>query len=43
MQKLFLKAGFTEEGRLREANYFNGHYTDSFRYSILKKEWDEMQ
>lgn len=39
MQKLFLKTGFTQEGRLRSASYFQGKYSDNLRYSILRKEY----
>lgn len=39
MQKLFLKAGFKQEGRLRQVNYFNGRYSDNFYYGILREEY----
>lgn len=40
MQKLFLKTGFVQEGRLRKINYFNGKYSDNFHYSILKEDYE---
>lgn len=39
MQKLFLKTGFSQEGRLRKINYFNEKYSDNFHYSILREEY----
>lgn len=37
---LFLKAGFVEEGRLREAKFLNGKYHDILRFGLLRKEYD---
>ncbi|MBD3223092.1 MAG: GNAT family N-acetyltransferase [Caldithrix sp.] len=37
--QLFGQFGFKEEGRLREAKYFNGTYHDILRFALLKKEW----
>lgn len=34
------KAGFVEEGRLREAVYKHGKYDDVFVMSILRSEWN---
>lgn len=39
MQKLFLKLGFKEEGRLRQVNYFNNRHSDNFYYGILSNEY----
>lgn len=39
MQKCFLKAGYKEEGRLREELYCFGKYADAVRYGILEQEW----
>lgn len=33
------KAGFSHEGRLREARFNEGHYIDVLLMSILKSEW----
>jgi len=38
--KLVESLGFTMEGKLRQAKYFNGRYYDIFRYGILKQEFD---
>ncbi|HZK07778.1 MAG TPA: GNAT family protein [Bacteroidales bacterium] len=38
---LMKKAGFTEEGRLREARYFNGSYVDILSFGLLRKEHQE--
>ena len=35
------KAGFTHEGRLREARFTNGKYIDVLVMSILKSEWQK--
>lgn len=39
MQKCFIKAGYKEEGRLREELYCFGKYADAVRYGILENEW----
>jgi len=39
-QKLVEMMGFTLEGRLRQAKYFEGKYYDILRYGILKHEFD---
>lgn len=41
MQKLFLKTGFTQEGRFRQVSCFEGKFTDNLRYSILKSDYFE--
>lgn len=38
--RLYKKIGFVEEGRLREAVYKNGSFSDYIVMSILKKEYD---
>jgi RimJ/RimL family protein N-acetyltransferase len=40
-KKLFIDAGFKEEGCLREARYFNGKYFDIIRYGLLKSEFSQ--
>lgn len=40
-QKLFKKLGFVEEGRLREAKFFDGKYYDILRYGMLCGEYDK--
>ena len=42
-KKLAEKCGFTYEGRLRGQYYFKGQYRDTDIYSLLRKEWEEMQ
>jgi RimJ/RimL family protein N-acetyltransferase len=39
MQKCFSRAGYKEEGRLREELYCFGKYADAVRYGILRDEW----
>jgi len=39
-KKLVEMMGFTLEGRLRQAKYFEGKYYDISRYGILKHEFD---
>ncbi len=38
-QHLLQKAGFTEEGRLREAKFFQGKYHDILCYGLLGREY----
>lgn len=38
---LVRKLGFVEEGRLRQAKYFEGKYYDIFRFGILKNEFED--
>lgn len=40
-KKLFPGAGFREEGRLREAKFFEGSYHDILRYGLLRREYEE--
>lgn len=39
MNRVFLKCGFTVDGRFREGMYLDGVYVDVVCYSILKKEF----
>ena len=38
--KVYLRVGFTEEGRLREDRYHNGSYNDTIIMGILRHEWE---
>ena len=38
-KRAYEKAGFVEEGRLREAIYKRGHYDDVIVMSVLRSEW----
>ncbi len=38
-QRMFEKAGFVQEGRLRESFYLGGCYYDCLRYGLIDKEW----
>ncbi len=37
--RCYEKAGFSHEGRQREARFYEGHYIDVVLMSILKSEW----
>ncbi|MFX0059482.1 MAG: GNAT family N-acetyltransferase [Candidatus Hodarchaeota archaeon] len=39
--KSYLKVGFVEEGRKRQAVYKNGEYHDEIMFSILRSEWEK--
>ncbi|GHO91657.1 N-acetyltransferase [Reticulibacter mediterranei] len=41
--RVYTKAGFTEEGVMRQANYREGRYHDVIVMSILRPEWEQMQ
>ena len=41
--RVYTKAGFKEEGILRQACYRDGVYHDSVVMSILRQEWEEMR
>jgi RimJ/RimL family protein N-acetyltransferase len=41
--RVYTKAGFTEEGLMRQANYREGIYHDVIVMSILRPEWEQMQ
>ena len=32
------KLGFLKEGQIRKVRYYQGHYYDSVKYGILRKE-----
>ena len=38
--KLVDKAGFTAEGRLREAKFVDGEYRDLLRFGLLRREFE---
>jgi RimJ/RimL family protein N-acetyltransferase len=40
---LYRSAGFQEEGRLRQAAFYDGHYADIVLYAILASEWRARQ
>jgi len=40
-QRALAKAGFTQEGTVRGAQWRNGGYHDGYLYSILRKEWEQ--
>ncbi|MBI4769217.1 MAG: GNAT family N-acetyltransferase, partial [Chloroflexi bacterium] len=37
--RAYEKAGFQQEGRLREDHYFGGEYVDTLILSVLQSEW----
>jgi RimJ/RimL family protein N-acetyltransferase len=37
----YQKAGFVQEGCLRQACYRNGQYVDEYRFAVLRSEWEE--
>ncbi|KAF9046328.1 acyl-CoA N-acyltransferase [Panaeolus papilionaceus] len=37
--KLYKKIGFSEEGRKRKANFFDGKWVDSIYMGLLEEEW----
>lgn len=39
----YQKAGFIQEGRLRQAQYLDGNYVDVMIMSMLKTEWQDQQ
>lgn len=39
VQKIWKRLGWTVEGRLRKAVYFDGEYHDSLHAGILREEW----
>jgi RimJ/RimL family protein N-acetyltransferase len=40
-QRVLEKAGFKNEGTLRDVGYVRGERTDAYVYSILREEWKE--
>ena len=41
--RTYEKAGFTEEGKFRQAQYLDGKYVDVMIMSMLKTEWQDHQ
>ena len=41
LMRCYEKAGFTQEGQLREARYHEGRYINILMMSILKSDWSE--
>lgn len=41
--KTYKKVGFTEVGKLRQANFVEGKYNDMVFMDILKEEWENSQ
>ena len=37
------RAGFVQEGRLRQAQYFNGIFVDVLIMSVLRSEWQDSE
>jgi len=42
-QKLIERCGFKNEGRLRNADYINGNYSDVLIYGLLMPEWRSLR
>lgn len=42
-QRMFMKCGFIQEGKLRARVYRNGQYHDFYEYSILKSDFEELK
>lgn len=38
--RCYQKAGFVQEGCLRQAVFRNGQYEDEYRFSMLRNEWE---
>ena len=38
--RVYEKVGFVHEGRMRQAAYKNGEYSDVLYMSVLREEWD---
>ena len=41
--RCYQKAGFVQEGCLRQAVYRNGQYEDEYRFAVLRADWDQGQ
>ncbi len=41
--KTYKKVGFTEVGKLRQANFVEGKYNDMIFMDILREEWEKMK
>ena len=39
---VYLKVGFVEEGKRRDAYFINGQYYDAINLGLLKKEWQSL-
>lgn len=39
--KSYIKVGFVEEGRKRQARYHNGEYHDEIIMSLLREDWEK--
>ncbi|MGC8874793.1 MAG: GNAT family N-acetyltransferase [Chloroflexia bacterium] len=42
-RRCYIRCGFVEEGRQRQAHYTEGRYHDVILMSILRAEWDALQ
>jgi RimJ/RimL family protein N-acetyltransferase len=40
--RAYEKVGFVHEGRMRQAVYKNGSYSDILCMSVLREEWDAL-
>lgn len=41
--RCYQKAGFVQEGCLRQAVFRNGRYEDEYRFAVLREEWERRQ
>ena len=41
--RAYKKAGFTEEGRLRQSLYINGQYSDEIIMSVLREDYESVR
>ena len=41
--RIYERAGFTFEGRFRQACYRHGRYHDELRYAILREDWERLE
>lgn len=41
MMRAAEKLGFLRESTIRKVRYWQGHYYDSVRYSVLREEWED--
>lgn len=39
----YMACGFSEEGRLRQQVWSNGHYIDLVQMGILRPEWEQQR
>lgn len=40
--KLLKKLGFVQEAVLRESEYYDGKWEDSFVFAMLKSDWEKL-